>query len=70
MYKKIFPPRIKQARIEAGYTQQQISEITGISQSQISKFENGQLEPNLEQLGTLAQFYNKSLNWLLGVSIE
>lgn len=70
MYKEVFPARIKQARLEAGYSQVQTAEITGISRSSISKYENGTQEPNLEQLATLAQFYNKSINWLLGVTIE
>lgn len=70
MYKENLPKRIKQARLEAGYTQQQVAEITGISRVTITKIETGYQEPNIEQLGTLAQFYNKSLNWLLGVSIE
>lgn len=70
MYKEIFPERIKRARLEAGYTQQQVADITKISQPNIAKYETGKLEPNLETLGTLAQFYNVSINWLLGVSIE
>ena len=70
MYKEIFPSRLKQARADAGYTQPQIARITGIKQSDISKYENGHLEPNLEKLGTLAQFYNVSINWLLGVTLE
>jgi transcriptional regulator with XRE-family HTH domain len=70
MYKEIFASRIKKARQEAGYTQQQVSNITGIPQSTITKYETGKLEPDIEKLGILAQFYNVSLNWLLGVSIE
>lgn len=70
MYKEIFPTRIKKARLDAGYTQEQVSENTGISQSNIAKYETGKLEPTLENLGTLAQFYNVSLNWLLGVTLE
>ncbi|GEM_PF-1662768 len=70
MYKEIFPTRIKKARLDAGYTQQQVADITGISRSTITKYETGNLEPTLETLGTLAQFYNVSLNWLLGVTLE
>lgn len=70
MYRENFPSRIKKARIDAGYTQNQVSEETGIAQNAISKYENGKLEPNLENLAILAQFYNTSINWLLGVSIE
>ena len=70
MYKEIFPSRLKQARTDAGYSQPQIATMTGIKQSDISKYENGRLEPNLEKLATLAQFYNVSINWLLGVTLE
>ena len=68
MYKENFPIRIKKARIEAGYTQTQVHDITGVSQSNLTKYENGKLEPNLETLGILAQFYDVSTDWLLGVS--
>lgn len=70
MYKENFPLRIKKARINAGYTQQQVSDRTGIKRASIAKYETGVAEPNLETLATLAQFYNISLNWLLGISIE
>ena len=70
MYKENFPSRIREARKRAGYTQAQIAEITQISQSSIAKYETGELEPTLEKLGTLAQFYNISINWLLGVTLE
>lgn len=70
MYKTNFPDRIKEARIKAGYSQLAVAEATGIPRSNISKYENGNQEPNLEQLGKLAQFYNISLNWLLGVTLE
>lgn len=70
MYKETFPLRIKKARIEAGYSQQEVSNETGIARSDISKYENGSGEPSLEKLGKIAQFYNVSVNWLLGVTIE
>lgn len=70
MYRENFPPRVRKARQDAGYTQAQVAEITGIPRSNISKYETGNQEPNLEQLGILAQFYNTSINWLLGVTLE
>lgn len=69
MYKEVFPQRIKKARIDAGYTQQQVADITGVNRSSLAKYELGQIEPNLETLGTLAQFYNVSIDWMLGVSL-
>lgn len=70
MYKENFPKRIRKARNEAGYTQEQVAHELNIPRTNISKFENGKLEPNLEMLGALAQFYNVSINWLLGVTLE
>jgi len=69
MYRENFPIRIREARIDAGYIQEQVAAETGISQQNLSKYENGKLEPDLEKLGKLAQFYNVSIDWLLGVSI-
>lgn len=54
----------------AEYTQMQVSDLTGISRENIAKYETDKVEPSIETLGTLAQFYNVSLNWLLGVTIE
>lgn len=70
MYKENFATRIKKARTEAGYTQREVTTETGITQSNITKYETGKLEPSLETLGILAQFYNVSIDWLLGVSIQ
>lgn len=70
MYKEGFPKRLKAARIEAGYTQEQVAAKIGTKQTAISKYETGALEPNLETLAKLAQFYNVSINWLLSVTIE
>ena len=42
------------ARTQAGLTQQQLSARTGIAQSDISKFENGNGNPSLKTLRRLA----------------
>lgn len=67
MYKENFPNRIKKARLDAGYTQSEVEEVTKIRRSKISKLETGLLEPDLETLGTLAEFYAVSIDWLLGI---
>ena len=70
MYKEVFAQRLKKARKDAGYNQNEVSKLLNISRSSLSKYENGQLEPSLETLAKLAQFYNISANWLLGISLE
>lgn len=68
MYNQIFSERIKQIRKEAGYTQLEVTENTGIPQSTISKIENGEIEPSLETIGKLSEFYSVSLDWLFGAT--
>ena len=41
MYKEIFTQKIKKARTDAGYTQRQVADLTGISQSIIEYIETG-----------------------------
>lgn len=67
MYAKIFKERIKKAREEIGYKQKEVSEKTGIDRSKLSKLETGIQEPNLDQLGILAEFYEVSTDWLIGI---
>lgn len=66
MYKEVFQLRIKQIRQELGLTQSQVSKETEIDQSRISKYESGELQPDLEKLGILANYYEVSIDWLLG----
>lgn len=66
MYKEVFKIRIKAARKDLGLSQIRVSTETGIHQSYLSKYESGDLEPNLEQLGILANYYQVSIDWLLG----
>lgn len=66
MYKEVFQIRIKAIRDELGLSQIKVSADTGIHQSYLSKYEKGTLEPSLEQLGTLANYYEVSIDWLLG----
>ena len=66
MYKETFASKIKKAREDAGYTQKQVSELTGISRVTIARIETGTREPSLEDFGTLVDFYEVSADWVLG----
>lgn len=66
MYKEVFKLRIAARREELGLTQGGVAVETEINQSKISKYETGNLEPNLETLGKLANYYQVSIDWLLG----
>lgn len=66
MYAETFAEKLKSVRIKKGFTQKQVSIATGIPQSTISKYENKELEPCIEYLGILADFYEVSADWLIG----
>lgn len=67
MFKENFITNIKRAREEKDYTQQYVADIIGVSRTNITKYENGQLEPSIEVIGLLAELYNVSTDWLFGI---
>lgn len=56
---------LKQLRKSRGYTQVQLQIKTGIEQSLLSKFENGERVPPTETLILLADFYGVSIDYIL-----
>lgn len=59
---------LRKLREEAGFTQLAVQMKTGIDQSLLSKYENGERVPTVENLKILAKFYNTSTDYLLGMS--
>lgn len=58
---------VKTARIKAGYTQNQVSKLTNVSQSQISLIERGvSLHPHVTTLIEMADLFGCSLDELCG----
>lgn len=67
MFKEIFYMNLKRAREEKKYTQQYVADVLSTSRTNITKYENGTLEPNIETIGQLAELYNVSTDWLFGI---
>lgn len=67
MFKENFMINIKRARESAKMTQQQVADTLNTSRTNITKYETGALEPNIETIGLLAELYNVSTDWLLGI---
>lgn len=67
MFKETFCKNLKRAREEKNYTQQYVADVVCTSRSNITKYENGQLEPNIETIGQLAELYDVSTDWLFGI---
>lgn len=66
MYSESFPSKLKKARMETGFTQDETSKETGIPRSTIANWELGRTQPDIESIGTLADFYGVSVDWLFG----
>ena len=57
--------KLRQLRKEHKLTQVELQMRTGIEQSLLSKFENGERVPPTETLMTLADFYQVSIDYIL-----
>ena len=66
MYEEGFVSRLKHARHRTGFTQREVAKETGIPHSTIANYETGRTQPDIENLGILADFYHISLDWLIG----
>ncbi len=60
--------RIKLLRIERKVTQKDIAESVGVSPVSIQRFEYGSVRPSLDTLIALADFFDVSLDYLVGRS--
>lgn len=67
MFKENFANNLKRARKAKRYTQQYVADVLATSRSNITKYENGTLEPNIETIGMLAELYEVSTDWLFGI---
>lgn len=59
---------LKQLREEAGITQKQLADCIGVSQQSINKYENHDVEPDIATLIRMADFFNTSVDFLIGHS--
>ncbi len=62
--------RLKQLRLERGYTQIKMQHLTGIDQSDYSKIENGQRYFTFEQCKRLAIALETNMDYLAGLTDE
>lgn len=64
----MFEFRIKELREKRGYTQEELSALSGIDQSNISKLENGIRMGSAEQFLRLALALGTSVDYLMGIT--
>lgn len=59
---------IRRLRKEAEMTQKELADALGISSSNVTKYEKGQLEPSLAIIKNLCRIFNVSSDELLGIN--
>ena len=63
----IFCEKLKELRIEKGVGQIELAQAINVSKGIISLWENGLREPKLSNLIALANFFEVSLDYLVGL---
>ncbi|MBQ8178523.1 MAG: helix-turn-helix transcriptional regulator [Clostridia bacterium] len=67
-YNNKFPERLKELRLEMGFSRQELATKLNVSVRLLSYWENGQRECNFDALIALSNELNCSIDYLLGKS--
>ena len=59
---------LKSLRINAGLSQKQLADVINVSQQSINKYENHEVEPNIETLISIAKLFDTSVDYLIGMT--
>ncbi len=62
----MFRIRLKELRENAGLSQYKFADKFGVAQSTVGSWEAGKREPNFDTMQRLADFFNVSVDYLLG----
>lgn len=57
---------LKKLRQTAGVSQAQVAEAIGVSQQSVNKYENHNIEPDIESLKRIADYFHTSVDYLIG----
>lgn len=66
--KNVFAFRIKSLRVEKGISQSALASFLGVTKTQISDIENAKTSTSIERLIALADYFDVSLDYLVGRS--
>ena len=64
----MFSERLKQLRKEKGLTQIEFAKAIGVSGGTVAMWETGKRRPSFEMLNVLTDFFDRSLDYILGTS--
>ena len=63
-----FGERLRELRIEKNLTQEELASYFGLNKTRISQYELNKRQADDEMKKKLAQYFNVSLDWLLGLT--
>ena len=67
---KIFAERLKRLRHDKNVKQYQVAEVLKVTRTQISDLENGKCTTTIEKMWLLADYFDVSVDYLIGRSDE
>ena len=59
-------PNLKALRKETGISQQRLAEALGISQQSVNQYENHKIEPDIDTLSRLADYFHTTVDYIIG----
>ena len=62
----VTPAELKKLREKTGTTQRQLAEAIGVSQQSVNKYENHNIEPDIETLVRIADYFAVSVDAVIG----
>jgi len=67
-YNSVFAARLRQIMNEQRKTQKEVADVLGITRQAISQYLDGAVQPNAEKLFKLANYFDVSVDWLIGLT--
>lgn len=58
--------KLKLLRNEFGISQQQLADVIGVSQQSVNKYENHSVEPDIDTMIKIADYFSVSVDYLIG----
>lgn len=62
----IFPKRLQMLREREHKSRRMLSELCGLPDSAIKRYERGEISPNIESIIAIADYFHVSMDYLFG----
>lgn len=63
-----FPERLRRLRERKRVSRYVVSELCGLNRSMVRRYERGEAEPNMRALISIADYFDVSVDYLVGLS--